>query len=175
MATTPIYPSEATIKVCAASILASGTGTSMTTYLSNMSLSGGSQDFESVPLFGNTSLQKFSPREPVEVSFDFVTPYEQSVLFAQLLMGSATDGSSTAAESKDKGVDKAIYIQSIGTTGSQTIALNNARCTTLEMSEAADGYQTGTVTFKCAPTDSAGKSNFKVHAQAMTHSSVTWA
>jgi hypothetical protein len=172
---THIFPSEATVIIGAASALSStAANKTMTTLLSNFSLSGAGSDLESVPLFGGAFVSQEKPREPVEMSFDFVSTYADATLFAQLLMSSLTDGS-TLAESKNEPTDKVIYVQTFDGSTYKTIALNNARCISVDFELPADGYMTGSVSFKATPAtaDSTPKSNLKVAKAAA--STITWA
>ena len=145
-----------------------------TTYLSNFDCTAPSTDIESIPLFGGAYVQKENPREPIEMSFDFVMTYAEGLLFAQLLMSSTVDGSTGPAESKNEGTDKVIYVQALTGSTYYTHAMNNARCVSMDKSLSADGYMTGKVTFKATPAtaDATPKSNYKEDDVAA--GSITW-
>lgn len=167
-----LFPSQAKVFIGTAGS-SSGACTEFTTYITNFSQSGGEFNTEAVPVFGGGNVEQVNPRSQIEVSFDFIMDYTQSLLFDQLLMGSTLDGS-TATESKNDPVAKVIYVQLQSGSSFHTRAFNNAKATTFEPEMSADEYLKGTVTFKLNPTtsDSTPKSNMKV-AQAAA-STITW-
>jgi hypothetical protein len=166
------FPSEAKVWICAAGAAPSA-GTEFTTYITAFKQSGGEFNTEAIPVFGGGNVEQVKPRSQIEVQLDFIMDYTQATLFDQLLMGSVLDGSS-AVESKNDPVGKAVYLQTLTGTTYVTRAFNNAKATTFEPEMSADEYMKGTVTFKLPPTtnDTTPKSNMKVAKIAA--SAITW-
>lgn len=164
-------------------VVASGTnGSSLTAAdmivgeIENWSLSGGQQDVETVPVFGNGStlayLNKEKPREQFEVSFDvYISDAASSTLDRWDIYKFGSGPCSSATE----GSTRAIFIEST-TDGTKfkTIAMNNCQAVTWEPGQAADDFMKGTMTFKFSPTTSASAANLKTSALQSTNSYFNW-
>lgn len=156
------FSGNAIITIGAASAVSSA-GTPFTTYITNWSQSGGDTETETINIFGNANIQKRSPRNEIEVSFDFVMRSGGALLFEQLMMGSTLDGS-TAVDSSMAADEKVVYVELQDEEGStyKTYAYNNVLCTTYEAEMSAEDHAQGSVTLKTAATTAAAAANMKI-------------
>ena len=158
-----IFPNETAIYIAPAGTAGSALATShlVTTEIESFSLSGGSKDVESKPLFGNAFLDIEKPREQYELSFDVIMTYDESTRWESILM----NGSSGIAESKNEPVLKRIFIAATDGASSpkyRTMAMDNCRAVSFEPESSSEEYQKGTITFKFSPTTGTGLSNYKI-------------
>jgi len=156
-----IQPNETAIYIVAADTNPSGVTSAdrITGEIENWSLSGGNQDVESVPVFGDGTttafLDKEKPREQFELSFDvYINNTASSTLDRW-----DTYKFGTGLTSATEGSAKAIFIESYTGTKYKSFAMNNCRAVTWEPGQAADDFLKGTITFKFSPTTSAGAAN----------------
>jgi hypothetical protein len=166
-----IMPEQATVWVgelnIAPSALASSTNSASfdaTGYITNYSESGGEEDIESNPVFGGGNINKTKPRSQIEVSFDIIMQYGTNVSkFDSYKWGEAVSEEFSSAGTS---LSKQIVIHWTDGTNNYTRAYNNCSAVTFEPESAADDFLKGTITFKLAPTTSAGKANLRIKAAA---------
>jgi hypothetical protein len=113
------YFSGTAIITIGAASAASSTGVTFTTYITNWSQSGGDTETETINIFGGANIQKRSPRNEIECSFDFVMRSAGTLYFEQLMMGSTLDGS-TAVDSTMDADEKVVYVELLDEAGSVT-------------------------------------------------------
>lgn len=166
------YSGDATVLIGAASA-ASSDCTDVTTFISNFSHSGGTQDRESIKLYGGASINRRMPRSDVEVSFDFVAQGSGALYFEQLAAGTAFDGT-TAVSSDTDAAEKVVYVTFTEDDSSdvKTFAYNNAICTVYNTDLDAEGLLSGSVTLKLSATNESGTDNWQVVKAAA--STVSW-
>ena len=163
-----IQPSETRIYIVDADVNASLIKTSdrITGEIENWSLTGGNQDIESVPCFGDGTttafLNKEKPREQFELSFDVYINNEDATALDRWDTYKYGTGLTSATE----GGNKAIFIESVTNGLFKSTAVNNAVAVTWEPGQAADDMVKGTMTFKFSPTTSASAANLQTSAVA---------
>jgi len=164
-----IFPEEATILIGVADA-ASTSCVDVTAEVTSFSDTGGEEDVESV--FGGGNIDKTKPRTQIEVSFDVILRYgdSSSVLkwdeYAMGAIATSTVDSAGDAESK------VIYIEFTDGTNYYTRAYNNVKGIMFEPDMSADDMGTGSMSFKCSPTDANGNANKIVGAVAAD--TLTW-
>lgn len=165
-----LNPTEVTVKIGASGTAGSSASlTTFTTRLTNFKQSGGDRPQESVPVFGNANVTKYTPRNEFEVSFDAILQYSDSMLFDQLVMSSVLDGS-TGVTSDVNPSTKVIYLQWYDGSSYHSRGYNNVTATMWEPELSADEYVKGTIKFQLSPTTPSANANVKVYALALTNS-----
>lgn len=165
-----IQPSETKIYIVAADTNGSSLASSdvISGEIENWNLSGGAQEIESIPVFGDGTttafLDKESPREQFEVSFDVYINDTNSASLDRWDTYKFGTGLTSATE----GASKAIFISSTTANGSKSYGFNNCRAVTWEPGQAADDFVKGTITFKFSPTTAAAAANLITSAVVAT-------
>lgn len=157
-----IFPSEVSVYIAPAGTVGSALATSdaVTTEISNFSLSGGSKDITSEPFFGGAFIDKESPREQYEISFDVYVSYDNAVRWEALLMGGNLE--STSASSDGESDSFRVFIEATDGTDYKTMAMDNCQAVTFEPEMASDDYMKGTLTLKFSPTNSSADANYLI-------------
>jgi hypothetical protein len=136
--------------------------------ISNFKVSGLEQENDYKQLFGG-QLEIEKPRSPGTVSFDVsVSGLAASTLDRWDLYKFPT-GLST-----DETANKAIFIASLVDGVWKTVAINNARITTLDTEHSADGELTKSATFSFAASTALGAANLKTSALAYSVAFFAW-
>ena len=171
-----IQPSETRIYIAAADVNGQDLATSnmIKGEIENWNLSGGNQEVESVPVFGDGTttafLDKEKPREQFEVSFDvYINNTASSSLDRWDIYKYGTGGTSAT-----EGSAKAIFIESVTDGKYKTTAMNNCRAVTWEPGQQADDFLKGTMTFKFSPTTSASAANLKTSSLVASDGFFDW-
>ena len=132
--------------------------------IENWSISGGAQEVESVPTFGDGTttafLDKEKPREQFEVSFDVYVNNASTTSLDRWDKYKYGAGLTSATE----GTAKAIFIESKSGSLYKSTGMNNCRAVTWEPSQSADDFLKGTITFKFSPTTSSSAANLMTSA-----------
>jgi hypothetical protein len=163
-----IQPSETKIYIVAADTNASSLASSdvISGEIENWSLTGGEQEIEAVPVFGDGTttafLDKEKPRSQFEVSFDVYINDTSAATVDRWDIYKFGTGLTSATE----GASKAIFISSTTGTSSKSYGFNNCRAVTWEPGQASDDFMKGTITFKFSPTTSASVANLQTSAVA---------
>ncbi len=166
MVTEVYFSDQCTIKIGAADA-GSSTLTAVTSYITGFNQSGGGRDTESKPLFGGANFTHNLPRAQFEVSVDvIIPPSANSVIWDNILMNgtglASSDLTSTSVTSDGESVaGKLEFVWTDGTT-IYTRSYNNIYAFEFTPEQAADGELKGSMSFKMAPTDSAGVGNLTV-------------
>lgn len=142
--------------------------------IENYSQSGGEQDIESVPTFGDGTTQAFLDKEKartqLEISFDvYVNNAAASTLDRWDIYKYGSGGTSIT-----EGDSKAIFIESLTGGLIKTTAMNNCRAVTWEPGQSADDMMKGTMTFKFSPATAAAAANLKTSALSSSSAFFNW-
>jgi len=161
--------------------------------ITNLSLTGGTGEVETVQTFGGKNISIQKPTGEYEVSFDYVT---RDSTFSFLNLDSGTAGNmvagteySSGAEASRKRFRIIIWFvggESAGTNSSGSTVVPkkagelmryiyvDAHTVSNDEEMAADEYLKGTVSFKCSPRDESGYSNvFKEWTSAQGTTALT--
>jgi hypothetical protein len=166
-----VFPNEVSIYIAPADT----DGSSLTAAhmvvgeITNLSLSGGAQDIESIPVIGGF-VDKEMPREQFEVSFDVIV----SNTAASTLDRWDTYKYGSTGASTGESDNKAIFLAADTGTQAKTLAMNNCRAVTWEPELAADDMLRGSMTFKFSPETSLGAANLKTSALAPSVAFFSW-
>ena len=142
--------------------------------IENWKYSGGDVESEAVPVFGNgvttAFLDKEKPPEQIELSFDiYVNNTAASTLDRWDIYRFGEGGTSAT-----KGLPKSIFIESLTGGKVKTRGMNNCKAVTWEVSQQADDFLKGTLTFKFTPTTSAAAANMKTSSLAASSAFFNW-
>ena len=135
-----------------------GSAINATVFAKSFELSGGNIETDEEPFFGGAMLTFRSARQPFELSFDVRIPTgsAQKNMWETMNFGSGLTSATT-------GDSYIIGFRAVDTdqTPNQTksVEFKNAIMTQFEPSFEADSYWQASVTFKVAPTTSAGAAN----------------
>lgn len=138
------------------------------TEVTNFSESGGEQEVESLPVFGNAFVDKTNPRSQIEVSFDVLlqhNPSNGSVLKWDDYKYGSTSGINTPSK-------KSIFVEFSSGSDYYTRAYNNARAVSWNPESGVEDNLSGSITFNLSPSTNDGVSNFEYEEAAATD--VTW-
>lgn len=162
-----IFAADATVLIGVAGAFSSAC-TAITANVTNFKTSGGTQEVDSIKVFGGGNIDKILQRDQYELSLDLVPTYgTNSTIFDSYIYGSGLVSSAT-------GGLKVVYVQFTDGTNFHTRAYNN--CTGMEFApdvSAGEEFK-GTLRFKLSPTtsDNPAKSNVKIVAAAA--STLSW-
>lgn len=159
-----VFPSDTTIYIGTADQVSATlchTSNAVVGEIEKFSLSGGTQDVESVPVIGGF-VDKEKPREQFEVSFDVIVSNTASSTFNRwdaLKFGGDVNSYNSATEGSNRAI--AIVMSTAGAAPFKVYAFNNVKTVTWDPEMSADDMLKGTITFKFSPTTSLGAPNLK--------------
>jgi len=148
------FPDDAKIKI---ENQRTGSMTTITTEVTNYSDGGGNRDTESIAHFGGATLVVKKPQEDFEVEFE-VSAVDTK--WMEILSGDLTEVAGSFRMVKTGGNQDPYKVKvewlSPDNNEAYKILYYNAYGVTFEKDNAADDRLTGTISFKCAPTDANG-------------------
>lgn len=168
-----VFPNETSIYIVAA-----GTNGSAITAadkiageVTNISISGGSKDVESIAVVGGF-VDKEMPRDQIEVSMDVIVQNTVASTLDRYDVYKFGTGGTSATD----GSDKTIFLSALTNSGTlwKTWAFNNCNVVTWEPELAADDMWRGTITFKLSPQTALGAANVKSSALAYSTAFFNW-
>jgi hypothetical protein len=136
--------------------------------ISNFSIGGLEQEREYKQLFGG-QLDIEKPRSEGTISFDISVANTFASTFDRWDLYNYPTGRST-----DDPEGKAIFISALSNGVWKTVAVNNAKVTSLETEHSADAEMTKSVTFSYAATTALGVANLKTSALAYSVAFFNW-
>ena len=167
-----VFPNETSVYIVAADVNGSSltAGDKIVGEITNFSLSGGSENIESIAVIGGF-VDKEMPREQYEVSFDVIVQNTASSTLDRWDVYKYGTGGTSVGES----ISKAIFVSAATGSGFKTMAFNNCRAVKWEPEMAADDMLKGTITFKFSPATPLGVANLRTSALASSTAFFTWA
>lgn len=134
----------------------------LTNYCTNFSQSGGTRETESIAVFGGANITKQNPRDQIEISFDVIVNPANAMIFDEMLFSSTLTGTSTPINSDTEGQSLRLVVTWTDNTNTYTRQYDNCYLTSWDPTMGADGQLEGSITFKMAPTTSAGVANLTI-------------
>ena len=140
--------------------------------ITNYNKSGGDSDVESVAAFGGY-IDKEKPVSQEELAFEFVPKIGGDDPDRWRALSMAEDVSNTgvytsASTTSTQPGKKAIFLEAVNGTDYDSMCVNNADVTVMDVDHAADDNRTGNITLKFSPENDSGVANRMEAAKAMS-------
>ena len=164
MAGNTFKPGNTTFYIGAASAVPSSC-TNISTYVTSFGRNGGDSKHDPIYLFGNAQIDKVSPRDQFEATFDVIVQNDSPMCFDAFMLGAAI--TSSTMESSATSIPLVIYAQQLEGTVYRSIGMNNCYAK-FEESASAEEYVKGTLTVTCSAMTSSATSNVKLAKAAAT-------